>query len=186
MKIAKIIYILIIMSTFSCKKDIETLIKGNWYFIEIISDYSICYNEVFFGDSTLIYVLDCFNSWQNQNYIIRNDSLIRFDRFGKEELWRAAKIKFINKNQFQISNDDFNMNNVYHRIIGNHFTLDSIKNDDDYQKYDEAFIERKYIPIKKANIFYYNDHIYNDDDVYIIEEDIFTPNYEETTENTKI
>jgi len=178
MKLKLVLFLLITILIVCCKKDVSTTIKGNWYFLDITEGIGFDYNEVFFTDSLVDLYLEIIGNSPYRNYIIRNDSLVIGQN--EEDQWKF-KIKFINENQFK-TYSEFGIS-IYHRIVGNQFTLDSINSSDNYYKYQDAFIERKYIQYKKANIFYYDDYFYDDDDVYIIEEETFPPNYEKKKES---
>jgi len=176
MKFKQFLFFLIAILIVSCKIDVGNTIKGNWFFFEIREDKKHYYNEVFFDEDTLFFYLDWIGDLEYRKYIIRNDSLIQINRILKDEI-RPSKIKIINKNRFKTYNE-FGGITVYHRIVGNHFTIDSIKNEGDLYKYEDAFIERKKIQFYKANISF--------DDELLVEEEWIGGDLRDSTINKEI
>ena len=152
MKVSQILFFIYIFFIMCCKKNDSRIILGNWYFFENNN-----YTEIYITDSTFYFYSDMIDGFFGpQKYFIKKDSIIFYSilegHFTREI--HLPKIKIISKNQFETENNGYVY--IYNRIIGEHFTIDSIKVRNDFNRFLDAFNERKIFHYRQLYGFEYD------------------------------
>lgn len=117
----------------------NSILFGNWYF-KTNNDYI----EVFIDKNTFTYHFLSVK-WRKYNYCLNNDTIVLFE--GPDSLY--ANYKILNNNKILLKINS-RLDTLF-RIDKNEYTIENFLQEENYQKFTEAFYRR----MKKAGVSFW-------------------------------